>query len=145
MTLADGTPYPLKGKLEFADRQVDPSTGALTLEAAFKNENNLLRPGQYVKLKIMTDLRSNALLIPQRAVNEMQGMFQVFAVGDSNKLSLKLIKIGPQFNMAYIVEEGLTEGDRIVVGGTQMLRSGTIINPVSKSWSPDSTIISFVN
>jgi membrane fusion protein (multidrug efflux system) len=145
MTLADGTPFPLKGKLNFADRQVDPSTGALTLEAEFKNENNLLRPGQYVKLKIMTDLRNNALLIPQRAVNEMQGMFQVFIVGDSNKLSLKLIRIGPQYNMSYIVEEGLAQGDRIVVGGTQMLRSGTVINPVNKTWSPDSTIISFVN
>jgi membrane fusion protein (multidrug efflux system) len=145
MTLSDGSAYQVKGKLNFADRQVDPSTGALTLEAQFRNTDNILRPGQYVKLKLVTDYRENALLIPQRAVNEMQGMFQVFAVGDSNKLSLKLIKIGPQFNMAYIVEEGLTEGDRIVVGGTQMLRSGTIINPVSKSWSPDSTIISFVN
>jgi membrane fusion protein, multidrug efflux system len=145
MTLADGTPYPLKGKLNFADRQVDPSTGALTLEATFKNENSLLRPGQYVKLKIVTDFRTNALLIPQRAVNEMQGMFQVFTVGDSNKLSLKLITIGPQYNMSYIVEEGLAQGDKIVIGGTQMLRSGTIINPVNKTWSPDSTIISFVN
>jgi membrane fusion protein (multidrug efflux system) len=145
MTLSDGSAYQVKGKLNFADRQIDPSTGALTLEAQFRNTDNILRPGQYVKLKLVTDYRENALLIPQRAVNEMQGMFQVFAVGDSNKLSLKLIKIGPQFNMAYIVEEGLTEGDRIVVGGTQMLRSGTIINPVSKSWSPDSTIISFVN
>ena len=145
MTLADGTSYPLKGKLNFADRQVDPSTGALTLEAQFKNADNILRPGQYVKLKLVTDFRNNVLLIPQRAVNEMQGMFQVFAVGDSNKLSLKLIKIGPQYNMSYIVEEGLTQGDRIVVGGTQMLRSGTIINPVNKTWSPDSTIISFIN
>jgi membrane fusion protein, multidrug efflux system len=145
MTLADGTPYPLKGKLNFADRQVDPSTGALTLEAEFKNINNILRPGQYVKLKMITDLRNNALLIPQRAVNEMQGMFQVFTVGDSNKLSLKLIKIGPQYNMSYVVEDGLAKGDKIVVGGTQMLRSGTIITPVNKAWSPDSTIISFVN
>jgi membrane fusion protein, multidrug efflux system len=145
MTLADGSAYPLKGKLNFADRQIDPSTGALTLEAEFKNTDNILRPGQYVKLKLITDFRNNALLIPQRAVNEMQGMFQVFAVGDSNKLSIKLIKIGPQYNMSYIVEDGLTQGDRIVVGGTQMLRSGTIINPVIKPWSPDSTIISFVN
>jgi membrane fusion protein (multidrug efflux system) len=145
MTLADGSPYPLKGKLNFADRQVDPSTGALTLEAQFKNTDNILRPGQYVKLKLVTDFRNNVLLIPQRAVNEMQGMFQVFAVGDSNKLRLKLIKIGPQYNMSYIVEEGLTQGDRIVVGGTQMLRSGTIINPVIKTWSPDSTNISSIN
>jgi membrane fusion protein, multidrug efflux system len=145
MNLADGTSYPLKGKLNFADRQVDPSTGALTLEGEFKNTDNLLRPGQYVKLKLVTDLRNNALLIPQRAVSEMQGLYQVFTVADSNKLNMKLIKIGPQYNMSYIVDEGLAAGDRIVVGGTQLLRSGSIISPVDKTWSPDSTIISFVN
>ena len=144
MTLADGTAYPLKGKMNFADRQIDPSTGALTLEAEFKNTDNILRPGQYVKLKLVTDYRENALLIPQRAVNEMQGLFQVFTVGDSNKLSLKLIKIGPQYNMSYIVEGGLSKGDRIVIGGTQMLRSGSVITPVDKAWSPDSTNISSI-
>ena len=92
MILSDGSLYPLKGKLSFADRQVDPSTGAMTLEALFKNSDNLLRPGQYVKLKIVTEFAINALLIPQRAVNEMQGLFQVYTVGDSNKMSIKLIK-----------------------------------------------------
>lgn len=142
MTLADGSSYPLKGKLNFADRQVDPSTGALTLEAEFKNTDNILRPGQYVKLKLVTDMRENALLIPQRSVNEMQGSYQVFTVADSNKLVLKLIKIGPQYNMSYVVEGGLSKGDRIVIGGTQMLRSGSVINPIDKTWSPDSTNIS---
>jgi membrane fusion protein, multidrug efflux system len=144
MALADGTSYSLKGKLNFADRQVDPSTGALTLEAEFRNVDNILRPGQYVKLKLVTDYRENALLIPQRAVSEMQGLYQVFSVADSNKLDLKLIKIGPRYNMSYIVENGLKEGDRIVIGGTQLLRSGTIINPVMKTWSPDSTNISSI-
>jgi membrane fusion protein, multidrug efflux system len=144
MTLGDGTLYPLKGKLSFADRQIDPSTGALTLEAEFKNTDNILRPGQYVKLKLVTDYRENALLIPQRAVNEMQGSFQVFTVADSNKLNLKLIKLGAQYNMSYIVEEGLSKGDRIVIGGTQMLRSGSVITPVGKQWSPDSTNISTI-
>jgi membrane fusion protein (multidrug efflux system) len=144
MTLADGTAYPLKGKLNFADRQIDPSTGALTLEAEFRNADNILRPGQYVKLKLVTDMRQNALLIPQRAVNEMQGSFQVFTVADSNKLNIKLIKIGPQYNMSYVVEGGLSKGDRIVIGGTQMLRSGSVINPVEKQWSPDSTNISSI-
>jgi membrane fusion protein, multidrug efflux system len=144
MTLADATSYPLKGRLNFADRQVDPSTGALTLEAEFRNVDNILRPGQYVKLKLVTDYRENALLIPQRAVSEMQGLYQVFSVADSNKLELKLIRLGPRYNMSYIVEEGLNEGDRIVIGGTQLLRSGTIINPAMKTWSPDSTNISSI-
>jgi membrane fusion protein (multidrug efflux system) len=144
MTLSDGTTYPLKGKLNFVDRQVDPSTGALTLEAEFRNADNILRPGQYVKLKLITDYRENVMLIPQRTVSEMQGLYQVFTVADSNKLEIKLITIGPRYNMSYIVEGGLKEGDRIVIGGTQLLRSGTVINPVLKTWSPDSTNISSI-
>ena len=144
MTLSDGSPYPLKGKMNFADRQVDPSTGAMTLEAQFRNTDNVLRPGQYVKLKLVTEYRKEALLIPQRAVNEMQGLYQIFSVGDSNKIAIKLIKLGPSYNMSYIVESGLTKKDRIVIGGTQMLRSGSIITPIEKTWSPDSTNISSI-
>ena len=144
MTLSDGSPYPLKGKMNFADRQVDPSTGAMTLEAQFRNTDNVLRPGQYVKLKLVTEYRKEALLIPQRAVNEMQGLYQIFSVGDSNKIAIKLIKLGPSYNMSYIVESGLTKQDRIVIGGTQMLRSGSIIAPIEKTWSPDSTNISSI-
>jgi membrane fusion protein (multidrug efflux system) len=130
--------------MNFADRQVDPSTGAMTLEAEFKNMDNILRPGQYVKLKLITEFRNNSLLIPQRAVNEMQGSFQVFTVADSNKLELKFIKLGPRYNMSYIVVQGLSKGDRIVIGGTQMLRSGSVIKPIEKNWSPDSTNISSI-
>jgi membrane fusion protein, multidrug efflux system len=144
MILADGSPYPLKGKMNFANRQIDPSTGAMTLEAEFKNMNNLVRPGQYVKLRMVTEYRKGALLIPQRAVNEMQGLFQVYTVADSNKIDLKLIKLGPSYNMSYIVESGLTPQERVVIGGTQMLRTGAMINPVDKKWSPDSTNISSV-
>jgi membrane fusion protein, multidrug efflux system len=144
MVLADGSVYPLKGKMNFADRQIDPSTGAMTLEAEFKNTTNLLRPGQYVKLRLVTEFRKGALLIPQRAVNEMQGFFQVYTVADSNKIDLKLIKIGPAYNMSYLVEGGLKPQERVVIGGTQMLRAGSVIKPVDKKWSPDSTNISTV-
>ena len=75
----------------------------------------------------------------------MQGLFQVYTVGDSNKISIKLLKLGPSYNMSYIVEEGLLKDDRIVIGGTQMLRSGSIISPISKTWSPDSTNISTIS
>ena len=142
MILSDGSLYPVKGKMNFADRQVDPSTGALTLEAQFRNVDNILRPGQYVKLRLVTEYRKEALLIPQRTVNEMQGLFQVLTVADSNKLEIKMIKIGNQYNMSYIVEGGLKKGDKIVIGGTQMLRSGSVITPLEKTWSPDSTNIS---
>jgi hypothetical protein len=77
-------------------------------------------------------------------VNETQGLFQVFTVADSNKLELRLITLGPRYNLSYIVEEGLSKGERIVIGGTQMLRSGSVITPVEKKWSPDSTNISSI-
>lgn len=144
MTLGDGSSYPLKGKMILADRQIDPSTGAMTLEAQFRNTDNILRPGQYVKLKLVTEYRENALLIPQRAVIEMQGLYQIFTVGDSNKIAIKLVRLGPSYNMSYIVEKGLTKQDRIVIGGTQMLRSGSFITPKEKTWSPDSTNISSI-
>ncbi|MGB3675172.1 MAG: efflux RND transporter periplasmic adaptor subunit, partial [Candidatus Nanopelagicales bacterium] len=82
--LSDGSEYPYKGKVSFADRQIDPSTGALTFEAAFPNPDKLLRPGQYVKVIVVTDVRNDALLVPQRAVIEMQGIFQVYVLGDSS-------------------------------------------------------------
>jgi membrane fusion protein (multidrug efflux system) len=144
MILSDGSIFPIKGKINFADRTIDPSTGALTLEAEFRNMDNLLRPGQYVKLRLVTEFRNDALLIPQRAVNEMQGLYQVYTVGDSNKISIKLLKLGPPYNMSYVVDEGLTPDEKIVIGGTQMLRSGIIIKPIEKTWSPDSTNISSI-
>ena len=144
MILSDGTFYPLKGKMNFADRQVDPSTGAMTLEAQFKNSDNILRPGQYVKLRLVTDFRDDAILIPQRAVIEMQGLFRVFTVADSNKVEIKNIKLGPAYNISYVVESGLTTSDRVVLGGTQLLKSGSVIEPIDETWSPDSTSFSSV-
>ena len=144
MILSDGTLYPLKGKMNFADRQVDPSTGAMTLEAQFKNSDNILRPGQYVKLRLVTDFRDDAILIPQRAVIEMQGLFRVFTVADSNKVEIKNIKLGPAYNISYVVESGLTTSDRVVLGGTQLLKSGSVIEPINETWSPDSTSFSSV-
>jgi membrane fusion protein (multidrug efflux system) len=142
MVLSDGTLYPLKGKMNFANREIDPSTGAMTLEAQFRNTGNLLRPGQYVKLKLVTDFREKAILIPQRAVIEMQGLFRVFVVADSNKVAIRNIKIGPTYNISYIVEAGLQPEDRIVLGGTQLLRDGSLIKPVETTWSPDSITFS---
>ena len=141
LILADGSEYPLRGKVDFADRQIDPTTGALTIESVFVNTDNLVRPGQYVKIRIVTETRKQALLIPQRAVNEMQGLFQVFTVGDSNKVAVKLIKPGPAYNMSYVVEEGLQPGEKVVIGGTQLLRNGAVISPLMKTWVPDSTNI----
>ncbi len=134
--LSDGSEYPYKGKVSFADRQIDPSTGALTFEAAFPNPDKLLRPGQYVKVIVVTDVRNDALLIPQRAVIEMQGIFQVYVLGDSSKVQLQIIRPGPIYKDAYVVDGGLTATDKIAFGGTQLLRNGTVIIPKMVEWKP---------
>lgn len=136
LKLSDGSLYPIDGKVSFADRQIDPTTGAITFEAAFENPDKLLRPGQYVKVIVATDVRPGALVIPQRAVLEMQGIYQVYVLGDSNKVQLQIIKAGPSFQDAYVVEDGLKAGDKIAFGGTQLLRNGTVINPKMVDWQP---------
>jgi len=136
LVLSDGTVYPIEGQLSFVDRQIDPLTGALTFEAAFPNPDKLLRPGQYVKVKVVTDVRPGALVIPQRAVIEMQGIQQVYVLGDSSKVNLQIIKAGPTFEDAYVVESGLKPGDKIAFGGTQLLRNGTVITPKMVDWQP---------
>jgi membrane fusion protein (multidrug efflux system) len=136
LKLSDGSIYPNTGMLSFADRQIDPTTGAMTFEAAFPNPDKLLRPGQYVKIMLVTDVRNGALLIPQRAVIEMQGISQVYVVGDSSKVHMKIIKTGPTYKDAYIVEDGLAAGDKIAFGGTQLLRNGTAITPKQTDWQP---------
>jgi membrane fusion protein (multidrug efflux system) len=136
LKLSDGSLYPEIGQLSFTDRGVDPATGAMTLEAAFANPDQMLRPGQYVKVLVVTDVRKDALVIPQRAVIEMQGIFQVYVLDDSSKVRLKIIQTGPSFEDAYVVEDGLNAGDKIALGGTSLLKSGSLITPKVTEWKP---------
>jgi len=136
LKLSDGIMYPYTGKLSFADREIDPTTGAITFEAAFPNPDKILRPGQYVKVLIVTDIRKQAMVIPQRAVIEMQGIFQVYVVNDSNKVQLQIIQPGPSLADAYVVNEGLKPTDVIAFGGTQLLRNGSFIKPKMVDWKP---------
>lgn len=136
LKLSDGSTYPQTGKVSFADRQVDPTTGAITFEAAFANPDKLLRPGQYVKVGVVTDVRKDALVIPQRAVIEMQGIYQVYVLGDSSKVQMQIIKTGPSFKDGYVVEEGLKKGDKIAMGGTSLLKNGSVITPKVIQWQP---------
>jgi len=139
LLLSDGSVYPETGKISFADRQIDPTTGAVTVEAAFANPDRLIRPGQYVKVFVVTDVRDNVLLIPQRAVIEMQGIYQVYVVDNNNKVELKMIQIGPSYKDSYIVTEGLTASDKIAMGGTSLLKSGSVISPKIAAWTPGKT------
>lgn len=136
LLLSDGSIYPETGTISFADRQIDPTTGAVTFEAAFANPDRLIRPGQFVKISVVTDIRKNALVIPQRSVIEMQGVYQVYVLDNSNKVEIKMIQIGPAFKDSYIVTDGLTANDKIAMGGTSLLKSGSVIVPKIKEWNP---------
>ena len=136
LQLSDGSMYDQKGSYSFANREVDPGTGAITLEAFFPNPDQLLRPGQYVKVQVAALMAKDVLVVPQRAVIEMQGIFQVYVLGDSSKVHLQIIQTGPSFKDAYIVTDGLKPGDKIAFGGTQLVKNGSVINPKLTEWQP---------
>lgn len=139
LVLSDGSIYPETGSISFADRQIDPTTGAVTFEASFANPDRLIRPGQFVKINVVTDVRKDALIIPQRSVIEMQGVFQVYVVDNSNKVELKMIQVGPSYKDGYVVTDGLTANDKVALGGTSLLKSGSVINPKVINWIPGQT------
>ena len=134
LKLSDGSTYPETGRVSFADRQIDPSTGAITFEASFANPDKLLRPGQYVKIGLLTDVRKNAIVIPQRAVIEVQGIYQVYVLGKDNKVNMQIVKPGPSVKDGYVIEDGLKPGDKIALGGTSLLKNGSVITPKIVQW-----------
>jgi RND family efflux transporter MFP subunit len=129
LILADGTSYPNKGSFFFADRQVDPKTGAIRLAGVFQNPGNVMRPGQYGRVRAVTSTREEALLVPQRAVTELQGSYQVAVVGGDNKIEVRTVKVGDRAEAMWIIEDGLKPGDTVVAEGTQKVRPGVVVNP----------------
>jgi membrane fusion protein (multidrug efflux system) len=129
LILADGSTYPEPGKFFAADRQVDAQTGAIRLAGLFPNRDNALRPGQYGRVRFVSYVRHDALLVPQKAVAELQGNYQVAVVGNDNKVAIRIVKMGERSGALWIVEEGLKSGERVVVEGVQKVRDGTPVNP----------------
>jgi membrane fusion protein (multidrug efflux system) len=129
LVLADGSTYPSSGKVLWTDRQVDTSTGTIRVAAAFPNNSGVLRPGQYGRVRAVTEMRHNAVLVPQAAVSELQGTFQAAVVGPDNKVSIQNIQVGSQVGSDWIVTQGLATGDRVIVGGMQFARPGATVNP----------------
>jgi membrane fusion protein (multidrug efflux system) len=129
LILADGSIYPHKGTFSFADRQVDVKTGTLRLQAVFPNPGNILRPGQYARIRGITKTAKGALLVPQRAVTEQQGNYQLAVVTPDNKVEIRPVKVGERVGSQWIVETGLKPGDRVVAEGTQKVRPGALVNP----------------
>jgi membrane fusion protein (multidrug efflux system) len=129
LILADGSTYPHDGRFYFADRQVNESTGAIRLAGLFPNPNNVLRPGGYAKVRAVIRTQPNALLVPQRAVSELQGGYQVAVVENDNKVSVRTVTVGDRVDSRWVIANGLAPGDRIVVEGVQRMRTGARVNP----------------
>ena len=130
LVLADGSLYPRKGRFFAVDRQVDIQTGAIRLAGLFPNPDNILRPGQYGRVRFVSYIRPNALLVPQKAVTELQGIQQVAVVGDDNKVSIRSVKTAERVGAMWIVEDGLKFGERVVVEGVQKVREGVSVKIV---------------
>ena len=129
LIMADGTTYPQKGSFFFADRQVDPKTGAIRMAGVFPNPGNVLRPGQYGRVRAVTNTKEGALLVPQRAVTELQGSYQVAVVGGDNKIEIRTVKVSDRTGTMWIIEDGLKTGETVVAEGTQKVRPGAVVNP----------------
>jgi RND family efflux transporter MFP subunit len=129
LILADGSTYPRKGKFFAADRQVDIQTGSIRLAGLFPNPGNVLRPGQFGRVRFISYTRKGALLIPQKAVVELQGSYQVAVVGSDNKVSLRSVTVGERTGAMWIVNGGLKAQERVVVEGVQKVRDAMTVNP----------------
>ena len=129
LILADGSTYPYQGKFYFADRQVDESTGAIRIAGLFPNSNRVLRPGGYAKVRAVIRTQPGALLVPQRAVSELQGGYQVAVVEGDNKVNVRTVTVGDRVGNQWIIASGLNPGDRVVAEGVQRMRTGVHVNP----------------
>ncbi len=129
LILADGSVYPYKGTFGFADRQIDVKTGTIKMAAIFPNPGNFLRPGQYGKIRVASSIRKDALLVPQRAVAEVQGKYMVAVVGADNKVDIRPVQTAERVESLWVILEGLKPGERVVVEGIQKVRPGMTVTP----------------
>jgi len=130
LLLADGSVYGQTGRISFADREVNPATGAIRIAGMFPNPNNLLRPGGYGRVRASVRTHDGALLVPQRAIIELQGSYQVAVVGDENKVNIRPITVGERVGKFWIVNQGVKAGERVVVEGLMKVRDGAPVKPV---------------
>jgi RND family efflux transporter MFP subunit len=129
LILTDGSLYDQKGKILLADRQVDPNTGTIRIVAAFPNPGNVLRPGQYGRVRVETGMKKGALLTPQSAVARSQGSYQVAVVGSDRKVSMRTVKPGQTVGTMWVIDEGLKPGEQVVVEGLQRVKEGSLVTP----------------
>ncbi|MGA2113161.1 MAG: efflux RND transporter periplasmic adaptor subunit [Bryobacteraceae bacterium] len=129
LILADGTTFPEKGKVDFANRQVDVRTGAMRVAGLFPNPGNILRPGEYGRVRAAVDIDRGALLVPQQAVFDLQGTRELAVVGGDNRVSIRAVTLGDTVGQDWIVSEGVKPGERVVAEGVQKVRAGMLVDP----------------
>jgi RND family efflux transporter MFP subunit len=129
LILTNGKTYGYRGKILFANRQMDSQTGTIQIVAAFPNPGNILRPGQTARVRAITELIRGALLVPQRAVTELQGSYQLAVVQPSNKVTIRTVQVGEQVGSMWIINQGLKLGERVVAEGSQVVRDGMVVTP----------------
>jgi len=129
LLLADGTVHPYVGHVDAVERAVDPTTGTLTVQFSFPNPERLLRPGQYGRARFVSERKKDALLVPQRAVQELQNLHRLAVVGEGNKVEFRTVEMGPRVDDLWVVEKGVSAGEKVVVEGLQRLREGVTVVP----------------
>ena len=130
LTLQSGISYAPTGRILFADRQVDQQTGTIRIAGAFPNPDNVLRPGQYGRVRAVTQVQKGALLVPQRAVTELQGSYEIAVVGAGNKVSIRNVEVGDRVGTMWVISKGLRVGDRVVAEGTLKVKDGSVVTAV---------------
>jgi membrane fusion protein (multidrug efflux system) len=136
LILSNGSTYAHSGSILFADRQVDQQTGTIRIAGAFANPGNILRPGQYAKVRAATQILKGALLIPQRAVSQLQGSAQVAVVGADNKVTIRAVQTGERVDAMWVISAGLMAGDQVVAEGAQKIKAGSTVTPVPFNTAP---------
>jgi membrane fusion protein (multidrug efflux system) len=129
LTLADGSAYPHPGRIIFADRQVSTETGTIQIVGEFPNPKNLLRPGQYARIQAPTGSITRALLVPQAAVSQQQGTYQVTVVGSDNRAQLRTVEVGPKVDTLWVITSGVKPGERVAAVGAEKTKEGQLVNP----------------
>lgn len=136
LILADGSIHPHKGALAFADRQVDVRTGTIKIAALFANPGNILRPGQFARIRAQSKIKKGALLVPQRAVTELQGSYQVAVVGSDNKVDIRPVKVTERVDNLWVIDEGLKPSEKVIVEGVQKVKQDMAVNPMPYGAQP---------
>lgn len=141
LMLSDGTAYEEKGSIDITNREIDPQTGSFMVQAVFANRKGLLRPGQYVKVKLQVDQFKDAVFVPQQSIIQIQNKYQTYVIDDSSKLRVRMVNVGKRIGSNWLINDGLKVGEKVAIVGSVMLRPDMVVVPKLLSWNSDSTDI----